>query len=137
MDHTSKLEYAHYLRSEKKYSCSQAVLCTYASELGLDHDVAYRLAEGFSKGFGGRKEICGAVSAMGMVISLRNSSGVEGNASNKSQTLQLIDEATQKFIEKHNTHMCDQLLNENSDTRTCTTLVLDCIAMLEEANEKN
>ncbi len=125
-------EYSQYLRTEKKYSCSQCVLCTYAKHLNVSEDTAYRLSEGFARGFGAREEVCGAVAAMAMVIGLKNSDGEMSNGSSKASTLEKVNTLTNRFIEKNGSHMCHTLLSQNTNTRTCDTLIQDCIDMLEE-----
>ena len=45
------------------FTCSQAVFCAFADELGLDERTAYRIMEGFGGGFGALQEVCGAFSA--------------------------------------------------------------------------
>ena len=51
-------------------NCAQAVLCAYADVLGLDEELAAKLAFPFGGGMGRLREVCGAVSAMLMVLGL-------------------------------------------------------------------
>ena len=57
---------------EVGYNCSQSVLITYSSELGLSEDLALRIAAPFGGGIGHMGEVCGAVSGAMMVLGLRN-----------------------------------------------------------------
>lgn len=60
------------------YSCSQAVFCAFADELGLDEKTAYRIMEGF----GALQEVCGAFCAATVIISYYTSNG-DLNGKNK------------------------------------------------------
>ena len=51
------------------YNCAQAVVKTFASEIGIDEDIAIKLISGFGGGFGRMREVCGAVSGMVAVLS--------------------------------------------------------------------
>ena len=52
-------------------NCAQSVLAVFADECGLDRETALRLASGFGAGMGRMREVCGAVSAMLMVVNLK------------------------------------------------------------------
>ena len=52
-------------------NCSQAVFATFAEELGLDEELAKRIACGLGGGVGRMREVCGAVSAAALVIGMR------------------------------------------------------------------
>ena len=43
------------------FMCSQALLSTYCEELGLESELALKLADGFGGGMGCIGETCGAV----------------------------------------------------------------------------
>ena len=55
----------------KGYNCSQAVFCAFAEDYGLDEKTALSLSACFGGGLGRQREVCGAVSAMCMVLSLQ------------------------------------------------------------------
>ncbi len=114
------------------YSCSQALLCAYSSQCGIDQETAYKIAEGFSGGFGARGEICGAVSAMAMIIGLINSQGIANKGASKHATCKIVDECTQAFITMHGSYVCSTLKSENTEARTCKTIVYDCAMIIEE-----
>ena len=52
-------------------NCSQSVFAAFADELGLDEELAKRIACGLGGGVGRMREVCGAVSAAAMVIGMR------------------------------------------------------------------
>ena len=55
---------------QKRDSCSQAILATYAEQYGLDEKTALKIAEVFSGGIAARGNICGALNGALMVIGL-------------------------------------------------------------------
>lgn len=58
----------NYFNNE--YNCSQAVLAAFAENLGIDTDMALRIASPFGAGISRQGEICGAVSGALMAIGL-------------------------------------------------------------------
>ena len=119
------------------HNCCQAVLCAFADDYGLDQELAFRLAEGFGRGFGGRQEVCGAVSAMAMVMGLENSGGKTSMGKTKVATMATVNDQVECFIEKNHTHICKNLLNENGKHRSCNDLIADCAEILEETLKKD
>lgn len=79
------------------YNCAQAVLCTYAQDLGMDEETAYRLAEGFGSGIPGLQSLCGACSAMIMVESLKNCAKKDLEKPTRPATYAKIREVTKEF----------------------------------------
>lgn len=66
-------------------TCSQAVFCAFAGDMGLDETSAYKLMEGFGGGFGVMQEVCGAFCAAAAVISYYTSSGsMDGKSKGKT-----------------------------------------------------
>ena len=56
------------------FSCSQAVFAVFADELGLERDVALKVASGFGGGIGGTGRACGALTGAIMAIGYENGS---------------------------------------------------------------
>lgn len=92
------------------YNCSQSVLLTFSKELGLDDDIALRLASSFGAGMGRLREVCGAVTAMFMIAGLRSGYTNAGDARQKTLHYQLIQELADKFKEKNGSIVCSELL---------------------------
>lgn len=51
-------------------NCTQAVVMAFADELGVDRDILVKVSSSFGGGFGRLREVCGAVSAMGIIVGL-------------------------------------------------------------------
>ncbi len=96
------------------YSCAQAVLAACAPQLGLDADTAKRLAAGMGAGLGGLRETCGAVSAMAMVLGLRNAPTEPMDAKTKAALYQTVQRAIADFDATFSTHHCKALLQQAS-----------------------
>lgn len=126
-------------RFENGYNCCQAVICTYCEELGMKEDEIFRLTEAFGSGMGGLKDTCGAVSGMFMALSLANSKSTFADPkATKEETYALIQEAAEKFKEKHNSLYCRDLLvvSEPSPRPCCIQCVRDASAILDEMFKK-
>lgn len=76
-------------------SCAQAVFTVFAKDLGLDEEVAHRLANGLGGGFGRKQYICGAVSGAVLALGLAMGSATSGDQASKeaayAATVDLID----------------------------------------------
>lgn len=126
----TKEEYAKYLH-KNGHNCSQSVICAFADDFGVDQEVAYRMVEGLGRGFGGREEICGAVSGMALVLGLKSSQGKASMGASKKATMALVNRGTCQFIDQNGTHLCGLLLAKNG-TEGCNDLVGQCAAIAEE-----
>lgn len=94
----------------KGYNCAQSVLCTYAEDLGLDKQLAYRMAESLGGGFGGMQEVCGAFSAACLVLSNYTSDGKLEGGSSKPITREAILKAAEMFKEEMGSIICREIL---------------------------
>lgn len=101
----------------KGYNCAQSVLCTYAEELGLEKELAYRLAESLGGGFGGMQEVCGAFSAACLVLSCYTSDGKLEGGSSKPITREAILKAAEMFKAEMGSIICRDILGGEKITR--------------------
>lgn len=62
----------------QKFNCSQAVLSTFAEELGISEELALKIGTEFGGG-ARRGELCGAVSGALMVLGLKYGHFHKGN----------------------------------------------------------
>ena len=88
-------------------NCAQAVACAFADEMNLDEQTVKELVIGFGGGFARQRLICGAVSAMAMVISK-----VKSNGNDKMEIYKLIQLACAEFKEEVGSIICGELLGE-------------------------
>jgi C_GCAxxG_C_C family probable redox protein len=95
------------------FNCAQAVFATYAEEFGIDRTEALKISCGFGAGMGRRQEVCGAVSGAILLIGCRHGKTIrEDNAANEL-TYKLVRELSEKFIAKHGSISCKELLGCN------------------------
>lgn len=127
-----KLEKALEIRKNGA-NCSQTVLCTYASEMGLDYETAWRMSEGLGGGVGGRRGLCGAVNAMAMVLSYFASEGSASKGAHKKEVYALVNRAVELFKERNGSELCAVLKShEVQEIKSCTDLILECVKIIEE-----
>lgn len=129
------------------YNCAQAVFLAFADQYDMDEKSAARLASSFGGGFGRMREICGAVSGMGMVLGMLY--GYDSPTDHEAKTLHYarIQELAGKFTEVNGSVVCKELLGlekkegthipekrtvEYYKKRPCGELVGIAAAILEE-----
>ena len=130
------------------YNCTQAVVAAFADEPQIDRDILMRASSSFGGGFGRLREICGTVSAMGIVAGLLkgcdfSEEGIEAKAKHYA----LIQKLAGEFKQANGSIVCRDLLgaklaatNPQPDARTpeyyksrpCAKLVGDAAEILEK-----
>ena len=91
------------------FNCSQAVFTTFASELGLEEELALKIATQF--GGGARKgEMCGAVAGALMVLGLNYGHCHVENMEEKGKAYQIAEDFMNRFIAEKGTVVCRELL---------------------------
>ena len=121
-------------------NCSQSVFAAYADELGVDEELAKRIACGLGGGVGRMREVCGAVSAAAMVIGMRL-------GPDKMKAYPAIQDFCAKFKAAAGSIVCRDLLSgtgattggapdartvEYYENRPCLGLVKLAASLLEE-----
>lgn len=104
---------------EKFYNgcnCAQAVVCTYANELNLDEESAYRISEGFGSGIPGLQNLCGACSGMIMVTSLQNCEKKDIENPSRPKTYAKVREVVKEFENRMGSAECKVLLKTKDNT---------------------
>ncbi len=130
------------------YNCAQAVVLTFADELNIDRDTLLKISSSFGGGFGRLREICGAVSGMGIVAgALKGCDFSEAGQDAKSKHYALIQQLAGAFREINGSIVCRELLgakiaatNPQPDSRTpeyyksrpCAKLVGDAAEIAEK-----
>lgn len=118
---------------KQKFNCAQSVACAYCSVLGYEPETVFKLAEGY--GFGmGTMGTCGAVSAMAMVIGMKESDGNLNNPHTKKQCYALMKQATEKFKEKNKSTICKEIkgVDGGEVLRSCDGCIQDAVEILDE-----
>lgn len=129
------------------YNCTQAVVMAFADELGIDKDTLIKVSSSFGGGLGRLREVCGTVSAMGIIVGLVegcdfSKEGIEAKAKQYATVQRLAGE----FKDINGSIVCRDLLgaklaatNPTPDARTpeyykkrpCAKLVGDMAEIVE------
>ena len=107
------------------HNCAQAVLCAYCDELSLDPAQAIAMSACFGGGLGRQREVCGAVSGMCMVFSLKYAPKDPKDHAAKAAFYAHIQELCKRSKEDNGSIICRELLSlpagpsdPNPDPRT-------------------
>ena len=90
------------------FNCSQSVLSAFAAQLGLDEQIALKMASPFGGGVARRGDLCGAVT--GALLALGLARGADKPA-RKEEIYRLSQEFMRRFEEKHGTILCRDLID--------------------------
>ena len=93
-------------------SCSEAVLLTYSSQLGLQPESAFKIASGFGGGMGWMGETCGAVTAAYMVIGLKYGATNVKDSYSRELTNESVARFADLFKERNGSTLCKDLIGE-------------------------
>jgi C_GCAxxG_C_C family probable redox protein len=97
------------------FSCSQAVLLAFSSELGVPENTATKVAEAFGGGLA-IAETCGAVTGALMALGLKYGREEPADAGAKQETRRLTREFMEAFKAQHGTLVCRELLGVDIST---------------------
>ena len=134
-------EYAEIAKTyfEKGMNCSQAVVCAFAEEYGVDPKLAARMASSFGGGMAQLGEVCGAVSgafaAYGFIRGYDETdidSAGENAGKLKSAHYKELKKISRAFVENHKSYLCRELLRNgaNEGRKNCKYLVMDATRIL-------
>lgn len=129
-----------------EYNCTQAVLSAYADEMGLDRDIAFKIACGFGAGMGRMQEVCGAVTGAFMVIGLKHGKAGKDEDHLKEITYGLVKQFSEHFKKTNGSINCKELLGcdlnsaagrakfkaDNLVQKVCERCVKDSVDILEQ-----
>ena len=127
-------------------NCSQAILATYGQQLGLDRELALKLAAGFGGGMGRLGHTCGAVTGAFMVLGLRYGPVEAGDQQAKETAYERVREFAKRFEARNGTAVCRDLIHCDIETpeglamareqklfvTVCPKFVQDAAEILEE-----
>ncbi len=140
--HTDLALYYH----QQGFACSQAVLAAYASEFGLDSELALKITTPFAGGLARLGETCGAVTAALMIIGLKYGKIKADDERAKEFTYYYSEEFFDQFKKRNGTILCRDLIACNLNTpeglkffrennlmqKICPKFVKDAAEILDE-----
>lgn len=92
------------------FTCSQSILGAFAPRLGLDGDLALKIAGPFGAGMARRGDTCGAVNGALMVIGLAKGSVAASDEDSKKNAYQLAGKFLDLFRSYNGSTVCRELL---------------------------
>jgi C_GCAxxG_C_C family probable redox protein len=130
---------------EKRSNCSQAVLCAFCEDFGLEKRLALGLSQGFGGGIAHGDNLCGAVTGAYLALGLALPATIDAPRLNIESTYALMHEFDRRFIELHGTLRCTELLGhdlskpevlakakaENIFVSRCPSFVRDAVKIVE------
>jgi C_GCAxxG_C_C family probable redox protein len=128
------------------YNCSQSVISIFGPELGLEAQLAYRVAGAFGGGMGRRGETCGAVTGAFMVIGLKHAAVDGSDKAARDKAYGVLNDFAERFEARNGTLRCNDLLGVDISTaagrehahqegrfdKLCPKYVGDAVEILEE-----
>ena len=115
------------------FNCAQSVACSFCHVMGCEPETVFRLSEGYGAGMG-TFGTCGAVSAMAMVIGMKESDGNLDAPKSKQHCYKLMKQATDMFLEKNRSVVCREIkgMDGGPVLRSCDGCIEDAVAILDE-----
>ena len=101
---------------DKGFTCSQAVLSTYAGHFGLDTELALKVSCAFGGGMARMANICGAVTGAFMVIGLKHGKVKVEDKQAKIKTYGLAKDFVKRFRSRNGSIACKELLGLDIST---------------------
>lgn len=126
-------------------NCAQSVLLPYSGDYKFDDHLAYQISSGFGGGMGRLQKTCGAVTGAFMVLGIYNCKKYGNHKLQTDNNRILIQEFNRKFLLKHNSTNCDELIGCNLNTddgqtyaeknkvkeRICEKCIIDAIEIVD------
>ena len=131
---------------QEGFSCSQAMISTYGPQLGLDRELALKVAGPFGAGMGRMGQVCGAVTGSFMVIGLIHGRTRAEDAETRDEAYRRVNEFVDQFTARNGSILCRELLGCDVSTvegralakernlfdTLCPKLVQDAAEILEQ-----
>lgn len=117
------------------YNCAQSVVLAFCDELGIPEEQAAIMSEGFGGGMGRTRSVCGAVSGMVMLASLRYSKGKAGDMDTRLIIYGKIKDMFAEFEEEFGTKICSELMKQRDSSAGPGGHQKNCVECVEKATE--
>ena len=94
-------------------NCSQSVLSVFAGRYGLDEALTMRISSGLGGGVGRMGGICGTLTGAALVLGLELGPRTREGRNAKEATYAATRWLQERFIERHGSNQCRQLLEKD------------------------
>ena len=98
------------------YGCCQSVVAAFADIYGLDDTLAKKIAAGFGGGVGRMRMMCGAVSAIVMLVGLDCGQTEGSDRDGKAACYKVVQELLAKSKEENGSLICAEILGVKGKT---------------------
>ncbi len=128
------METRKHLAAEKKrcgsHNCAQAIVCTYADQIGLDDATARNVGNAFAAGMGNMEGTCGALVGAGIVLGMATK--------DKAQSMKAMRQVMTQFQQRNGATQCRLLkgVGTKEALRECPDCVADAAEFLETQLEE-
>ncbi len=135
------------------YNCSQSVLLAFSDLIDDSEENLAKISFLLGGGVSRLREICGAVSGMGMAAGMIFPGQMPCTGKEKAESYKMMQSLAFEFKEKHGSYICRELLNINTPgaqppvpeertpqyykKRPCPELIGDAVEILEKYIENN
>lgn len=130
---------------KQKFHCSQAVLASFAEELGLTEEQALKLGGCFGAGMC-KGEVCGACVGALMVLGMKFGQYEIENIESRVKTNKVTERFLDEFGKMNGSYLCKELLNcdvateagrkyakeHNLFTEFCPKMVVSAVELIEK-----
>ena len=123
------METRKHLAAEKKrcgsHNCAQAIVCTYADQIGLDDETARNIGNAFAAGMGNMEGTCGALVGAGIVLGMATK--------DKAKSMKAMRQMMTQFQQRNGATQCRLLkgVGTKEVLRECPDCVADAAEFLE------
>lgn len=105
------------------YGCCQSVVAAFADLYGLDDTMAKRIAAGFGGGVGRMRMMCGAVSALVILVGLDCGQTEGSDREGKSACYRVVQQLLERSRQQNGSIICAELLGLNGYERVHSSYV--------------
>ena len=105
------------------YGCCQSVVAAFADLYGLDDTMAKRIAAGFGGGVGRMRMMCGAVSALVILVGLDCGQTEGSDREGKSACYRVVQQLLERSRQQNGSIICAELLGLNGYERTHSSYI--------------
>ncbi|HPD55894.1 MAG TPA: C-GCAxxG-C-C family protein [Smithellaceae bacterium] len=99
------------------YNCSQAIVKTYAAEVGLNENEIVKMASVLGGGIGRTGHVCGAVSGAALIIGAKFGSTDNTKLESKYKVYQKGRELLERFAAENKSILCSEILGYDINTK--------------------
>ena len=92
------------------YNCAQAVVCSHCEKLGIDKETGAKMAACFGGGMGRLREVCGCVSGMFLLLSMKEGYTDPKDSEAKKALYEKVQHLAKIFEDQYGSLVCRELL---------------------------